>query len=218
MQRAVGAAPAGRRGNMSRHLMGKGRVYRDRQVRYTDSFSKREVTRLTGYLGHSWQLYFTHPCWVDGATALVLKSERENRSITGSAPPCGSCASTACRNARSAKCRRRCAPPTAPRSTSPPTAATCAPCSWNWGRRGGALRRAVRAAPAVAVGAHRRGRRRQRGAARGPALHHSRQHLAHALRPAHVLPRGALGAGRSGDSTWTPGRCGRSGPSAGSIR
>ena len=60
--------------------MGKGRVYRDRQVRYTDSFSKREVTRLTGYLGHSWQLYFTHPCWVDGATALVLKSERENRS------------------------------------------------------------------------------------------------------------------------------------------
>ena len=60
--------------------MGKGRVYRDRQVRYTDSFSKREVTCLTGYLGHSWQLYFTHPCWVDGATALVLKSERENRS------------------------------------------------------------------------------------------------------------------------------------------
>ena len=60
--------------------MGKGRVYRDRKVRYTDSFSKREITCLTGYLGHSWQLYFTHPCWVDGATVLALKSERENRS------------------------------------------------------------------------------------------------------------------------------------------
>ena len=58
--------------------MGKGRIYRDRQVRYTDSYSGREITCLTGYLGHSWQLYFTHPCWVDGATALVLKSEREN--------------------------------------------------------------------------------------------------------------------------------------------
>ena len=64
---------------MSRHLVGTGRVYRDRQVRYADSLSGREITRLTGYLGHSWQLYFTHPCWVDGATALVLKSERENR-------------------------------------------------------------------------------------------------------------------------------------------
>ena len=59
--------------------MGKGKIYRDRQVRYTDSRNGREITRLTGYLGHSWQLYFTHPCWVDGATALVLKSERENR-------------------------------------------------------------------------------------------------------------------------------------------
>ena len=55
---------------MGRQFMGKGRVYRDRQVRYTDSSSGREITRLTGYLGHS---------WVDGATALVLKSERENR-------------------------------------------------------------------------------------------------------------------------------------------
>ena len=50
--------------------MGKGKIYRDRQVRYTDSRNGREITRLTGYLGHSWQLYFTHPCWVDGATAL----------------------------------------------------------------------------------------------------------------------------------------------------
>lgn len=54
---------------MSRHIMGKGRIYRDRQVRCTDSYSRREITQLTGYLGHSGQLYFTHPCWVDGAGA-----------------------------------------------------------------------------------------------------------------------------------------------------
>ena len=234
--------------------MGKGRVYRDRQVRYTDSFSKREVTRLTGYLGHSWQLYFTHPCWVDGATALVLKSERENRSNYFRHELASRRARAAYRLHRattvrglSVSChqspvlldRRHLvgAVPLQPAGTPGQRSAAAdvphlrlpdqrhrrrplrvRPAHGTWGRRGGALRRAVRAAPAVAVGAHRRGRRRQRGAARGPALYHSRQHLAHALRPAHVLPRGALGAGRSGDSTWTPGRCGRSGPSAGSIR
>ena len=57
---AASAARAGCRGNMNR-IWSKGRIYRDRQERYTDAHSGREITRLTGYLGHSWQLYFTHP-------------------------------------------------------------------------------------------------------------------------------------------------------------
>ena len=32
--------------------MGKGRVHEDPKFTYTDSYSGREITRLTDYLGH----------------------------------------------------------------------------------------------------------------------------------------------------------------------
>ena len=39
--------------------MGKGKTYQDPQFRYEDSFSGREILRLTDYLGHSNHFYFT---------------------------------------------------------------------------------------------------------------------------------------------------------------
>ena len=58
--------------------MGIGKRFRDEQVRYRDRYSGREITRLTNWLAHSWQFYFTHPCWVDGGRAFLFHSEREN--------------------------------------------------------------------------------------------------------------------------------------------
>ncbi len=60
--------------------MSKGKIYHDQQLTYTDRYSKREVRQLTNYLGHSYQLYFTHPCWADDDSAVIFKSEREDRS------------------------------------------------------------------------------------------------------------------------------------------
>lgn len=60
--------------------MSKGREYHDQPLRYVDGVSGREVTQITGYLGHSNHLYFTDPCWVDGGRAMVFTSDRENQS------------------------------------------------------------------------------------------------------------------------------------------
>ena len=58
--------------------MGVGKEFRDKQVRFQDRFSGREITRLTDWLAHSWQFYFTHPCWIDGGRAFLFHSERDN--------------------------------------------------------------------------------------------------------------------------------------------
>ncbi|MCY3905811.1 MAG: oligogalacturonate lyase family protein [Anaerolineaceae bacterium] len=58
--------------------MGVGKEFRDKQVRYQDRLSGREITRLTGWMAHSWQFYFTHPCWIDGGRAFLFHSERDN--------------------------------------------------------------------------------------------------------------------------------------------
>jgi oligogalacturonide lyase len=60
--------------------MSKGRVYHDPPFRYHDSYSGREVMRLTHYLGHSNHLYFTDPCWFNGGRSMVFTSDRENQS------------------------------------------------------------------------------------------------------------------------------------------
>lgn len=60
--------------------MGKGKRYKDKQLRYTDEYSGREVVRLTAYLGHSNHLYFTDPCWLRGGRSLIFTSDRENQS------------------------------------------------------------------------------------------------------------------------------------------
>ena len=60
--------------------MGKGRVYQDPQFRYVDSYSNREVLRLTDYLGHSSHFYFTDPCWFRDNRSFVFTSDRENQS------------------------------------------------------------------------------------------------------------------------------------------
>ncbi|MCY3905812.1 MAG: oligogalacturonate lyase family protein [Anaerolineaceae bacterium] len=60
--------------------MGVGRQFRDQQSRYEDPISGREVTCLTNWPGHSWQFYFTHPCWIDGGRAFLFHSERDNAS------------------------------------------------------------------------------------------------------------------------------------------
>ena len=39
--------------------MPKGQTYHDPQFRYVDSYSGREILRLTDYLGHSNHFYFT---------------------------------------------------------------------------------------------------------------------------------------------------------------
>jgi hypothetical protein len=40
--------------------MGKGQIYQDPQFRYLDSYSEREILRLTDYLGHSNHFSFTY--------------------------------------------------------------------------------------------------------------------------------------------------------------
>jgi oligogalacturonide lyase len=59
--------------------MGKGRVYQDKQFRYTDAFSGREIVQLTDYLGHTNHLYFTDPCWYNNNRSFVFSSDRENQ-------------------------------------------------------------------------------------------------------------------------------------------
>ncbi|MGA1199744.1 MAG: oligogalacturonate lyase family protein, partial [Candidatus Latescibacterota bacterium] len=58
--------------------MGKGRVYDDPKFSYTDSYSGREIHRLTDYLGHSNHFYFTDPCWFNNNRSFVFTSQREN--------------------------------------------------------------------------------------------------------------------------------------------
>ena len=60
--------------------MGVGKQFRDEQIRYEDPLSGREITCLTNWLGHSWQFYFTHPCWIDNGRAFLFHSERDNAS------------------------------------------------------------------------------------------------------------------------------------------
>ena len=60
--------------------MSKGRVYHDPQYRYEDSYSHREILRLTDYLGHSSHFYFTDPCWLNDNRSFVFTSDRENQS------------------------------------------------------------------------------------------------------------------------------------------
>ncbi|MBN1992861.1 MAG: oligogalacturonide lyase, partial [Anaerolineae bacterium] len=58
--------------------MSKGRIYQDPQFKYSDSYSNREVTQLTNYLGHSHHFYFTDECWLKGGRSFIFKSDREN--------------------------------------------------------------------------------------------------------------------------------------------
>ncbi len=59
--------------------MGKGRVYDDPKFRYIDSYSNREILRLTDYLGHSNHFYFTDTCWFNDNRSFVFTSQRENQ-------------------------------------------------------------------------------------------------------------------------------------------
>jgi oligogalacturonide lyase len=59
-------------------IMAAGRIWHDRQFRYTDPKSGREVVRLTDYLGHSHHLYFTDPCWIEDNRVFIFASDREN--------------------------------------------------------------------------------------------------------------------------------------------
>src|SRR5690606_6130538 len=56
--------------------MSKGQQFHDRQIRYTDAYSGREIRQLTGYLGHSNHLYFTDPCWFNEGRSFVFSSDR----------------------------------------------------------------------------------------------------------------------------------------------
>ncbi len=47
---------------------------------YMDKASGVEVTRLTGYRGHSHHLYFTNPGWYDKGRKLLFSSDRCNRT------------------------------------------------------------------------------------------------------------------------------------------
>ena len=49
--------------------MPRGQQFDDRQIRYTDPYSGRDVIQLTNHLGHSNHLYFTDPCWFNSAMA-----------------------------------------------------------------------------------------------------------------------------------------------------
>lgn len=59
--------------------MSKGQQFHDRQIRYTDAYSGREVVQLTGYLGHSNHLYFTDPCWFNSGRSFIFSSDRDNQ-------------------------------------------------------------------------------------------------------------------------------------------
>ncbi|MCG8481163.1 MAG: oligogalacturonate lyase family protein [Spirochaetales bacterium] len=60
--------------------MAKGTIHRDPILRYGDEYSKREITRLTDYLGHSNHFYFTDPCWLAAGRSFLFTSDRGNRS------------------------------------------------------------------------------------------------------------------------------------------
>ena len=60
--------------------MAKGDTFQDTIFRYTDSYSGREITRLTDYFGHSNHLYFTDPCWYDNDTSFIFTSDRDGKS------------------------------------------------------------------------------------------------------------------------------------------
>jgi oligogalacturonide lyase len=60
--------------------MGKGQTYHDPQFRYVDSYSEREILRLTDYLGHSSHFYFTDPCWFNENRSFAFASDRGNQS------------------------------------------------------------------------------------------------------------------------------------------
>jgi len=57
--------------------LGIGTTYRDPVHRHVDAASGREITQLTDYRGHSFQFYFTHPCWLDSG-AFLFTSDRAN--------------------------------------------------------------------------------------------------------------------------------------------
>lgn len=58
--------------------MAVGRTFEDEQRRFADSASGREILQLTDYLGHSYQFYFTDPCWLNEGRSLIFRSQREN--------------------------------------------------------------------------------------------------------------------------------------------
>lgn len=58
--------------------MGKNRVYDDPKFTYADTYSNRNVQRLTDHLGHSNHFYFTDPCWFNNNQSFVFTSQREN--------------------------------------------------------------------------------------------------------------------------------------------
>ena len=60
--------------------MSVGRTFQDQQHTYVDRSSGREIVQLTRYLGHSYQFYFTHPCWLDSGRSFIFNSERENHN------------------------------------------------------------------------------------------------------------------------------------------
>ena len=60
--------------------MSKGRIYEDKQFRYTDAYSGREIIQLTDYLGHSNHFYFTDPSWFNDNKSFFFMSDRENQS------------------------------------------------------------------------------------------------------------------------------------------
>jgi oligogalacturonide lyase len=58
--------------------MGVGRTWLNETERFADPISGRPVRRLTNYLGHSYHLYFTNPCFFNNDKSFVFISEREN--------------------------------------------------------------------------------------------------------------------------------------------
>jgi len=58
--------------------MAKGDISKDQTFRYTDSYSGREIIRLTDHLGHSSHLYFTDPCWLQDNRSFIFASDRQN--------------------------------------------------------------------------------------------------------------------------------------------
>ena len=48
--------------------------------RFPDPVTGAQVTRLTGYLGHSYAFYFTNPGWYAGGHKLLFGSDRSNRT------------------------------------------------------------------------------------------------------------------------------------------
>lgn len=60
--------------------MGVGHTFENESRHHVDRTSGREVQQLTDYLGHSYQFYFTHPCWLNNDRSLIFNSHRENQN------------------------------------------------------------------------------------------------------------------------------------------